>query len=91
MYGARSSSPPPAKIISLSSSRRSRSPIDSRKCTCGAKANGKYAGLGGERDLARQNAFIKKGVRFVTTQTDLGFLMMAAGQRTADIRKELAK
>ena len=55
------------------------------------KANGKYAGLGGERDLARQNAFIKKGVRFVTTQTDLGFLMMAAGQRTADIRKELAK
>ena len=56
-----------------------------------AKANGKYAGLGGERDLARQNAFIKKGVRFVTTQTDLGFLMAAAGQRTADIRKELSK
>jgi 2-keto-3-deoxy-L-rhamnonate aldolase RhmA len=56
-----------------------------------AKANGKYAGLGGERDLARQNAFIKKGVRFVTTQTDLGFLMGAAGQRTADIRKELSK
>src|SRR5215510_10314097 len=55
------------------------------------KAKGKYAGLGGERDLARQNAFIKKGVRFVTTQTDIGFLMMAAGQRTADIRKELAK
>jgi len=55
------------------------------------KANGKYAGLGGERDLARQNAFIKKGVRFVTTQTDLGFLMAAAGQRTADIRKELAR
>jgi hypothetical protein len=30
-------------------------------------------------------------VRFVTTQTDLGFLMAAAGQRTADIRKELSK
>ena len=56
-----------------------------------AKANGKYAGLGGERDLARQNAFIKKGVRFVTTQTDLGFLMMAAGQRTMEIRESLAK
>jgi 2-keto-3-deoxy-L-rhamnonate aldolase RhmA len=55
------------------------------------KANGKYAGLGGERDLARQNAFIKKGVRFVTTQTDIGFLMAAAGQRTAQIRQELAK
>ena len=55
------------------------------------EAKGKYAGLGGERDLARQNAFIKKGVRFVTTQTDIGFLMAAAGQRTAQIRQELAK
>src|SRR5262245_30844573 len=53
------------------------------------KAKGKYAGLGGERDLARQNAFIAKGVRFVTTQTDVGFLMAAAGQRTAQIRKSL--
>jgi staphyloferrin B biosynthesis citrate synthase len=52
-----------------------------------ANAHGKYAGLGGERDLARQQAFIRKGVRFVTTQTDIGFLMMAAGQRTAEIRK----
>ena len=56
-----------------------------------AKANGKYAGLGGERDLARQNAFIKTGVRFVTTRTDIGCLMAAAGQRTVGIRKELAK
>jgi staphyloferrin B biosynthesis citrate synthase len=52
-----------------------------------AGAHGKYAGLGGERDLARQQAFIRKGVRFVTTQTDIGFLMMAASQRTAEIRK----
>jgi staphyloferrin B biosynthesis citrate synthase len=52
-----------------------------------AAAHGKYAGLGGERDLDRQQAFIRKGVRFVTTQTDIGFLMMAAGQRTAAIRK----
>src|SRR5260221_6331817 len=56
-----------------------------------ATARGKFAGLGGELDLARQNAFIKKGVRFVTTQTDIGFLMAAAGQRTVEIRKELAK
>jgi 2-keto-3-deoxy-L-rhamnonate aldolase RhmA len=40
-----------------------------------ASAKGKYGGLGGERDLARQLAFIKKGVRFVTTQTDIGFLL----------------
>jgi 2-keto-3-deoxy-L-rhamnonate aldolase RhmA len=54
-----------------------------------AAANGKFAGLGGERDLTRQLSFIGKGVRFVTTQTDIGFLMAAAGQRTAQIRQGL--
>jgi 2-keto-3-deoxy-L-rhamnonate aldolase RhmA len=52
-----------------------------------AATHGKVAGLGGERDLERQNAFIRKGVRFVTTQTDVGFLMAAAGSRTEQIRK----
>ena len=56
-----------------------------------AKAHGKYAGLGGERDLDRQQAFIRKGVSFVTTQTDVGFLMAAAGQRVEQIRKGLAR
>jgi staphyloferrin B biosynthesis citrate synthase len=54
-----------------------------------AKKHGKFAGLGGERDMARQLSFIKSGVRFVTTQTDIGFLMAAANQRTAEIRKGL--
>jgi 2-keto-3-deoxy-L-rhamnonate aldolase RhmA len=54
-----------------------------------ATAHGKYAGLGGERDLARQVAFIKKGVRFVTTQTDVGFLLAEAGRRTEQIRKAI--
>ena len=54
-----------------------------------AKKHGKFAGLGGERDMERQLAFIKSGVRFVTTQTDIGFLMAAASQRTAEIRKGL--
>jgi 2-keto-3-deoxy-L-rhamnonate aldolase RhmA len=54
-----------------------------------AKAHGKYAGLGGERDLERQLAFIRKGMRFVTTQTDLGLLMAAATQRAEQIRKGL--
>ncbi|MEA2907769.1 MAG: staphyloferrin biosynthesis citrate synthase [Alphaproteobacteria bacterium] len=52
-----------------------------------AKGAGKFAGLGGERDLARQQDFIRKGVRFVTTQTDIGFLLAAAGQRVDQIRK----
>jgi 2-keto-3-deoxy-L-rhamnonate aldolase RhmA len=55
-----------------------------------AKKHGKFAGLGGERDMARQLAFIKSGVRFVTTQTDIGFLMAAANQRTEEIRKGLS-
>ncbi|MCC6889512.1 MAG: aldolase [Hyphomicrobiales bacterium] len=54
-----------------------------------ANAHGKFAGLGGERDMTRQLAFIKRGMHFVTTQTDIGFLMAAAGQRTAEIRKGL--
>jgi 2-keto-3-deoxy-L-rhamnonate aldolase RhmA len=56
-----------------------------------AKTHGKYAGLGGERDLARQQEFIRRGVRFVTTQTDIGFLMAAASERTAQIRRAMAQ
>jgi 2-keto-3-deoxy-L-rhamnonate aldolase RhmA len=54
-----------------------------------ANAHGKFAGLGGERDLERQLGFIRKGVRFVTTQTDIGFLMAEASRRTEQIRKAL--
>jgi 2-keto-3-deoxy-L-rhamnonate aldolase RhmA len=54
-----------------------------------ATAHGKFAGLGGERDLERQIGFIRKGVRFVTTQTDIGLLMAEASRRTEQIRKGL--
>jgi len=54
-----------------------------------ARQHGKFPGLGGERDLARQLDFMRKGVRFVTTQTDLGFLLAEASRRTAEIRKAL--
>ena len=47
-----------------------------------AARHDKFAGLGGERDLERQVGFIKKGVRFVTTQTDISFLMAEAERRT---------
>jgi 2-keto-3-deoxy-L-rhamnonate aldolase RhmA len=54
-----------------------------------AKQHGKFAGLGGERDMERQLGFIQKGVRFVTTQTDMGFLMAEASRRTEQIRKAM--
>ena len=52
-------------------------------------AHGKVAGLGGERDLARQVDFIRKGVKFVTTQTDLRFLQLAATNHTTALREAL--
>lgn len=57
------------------------------RATAAAGRHGKFAGLGGERDLERQLAFVRKGVRFLTTQTDIGFLMAAASRRTEQIRK----
>ncbi|MGH7030828.1 MAG: aldolase/citrate lyase family protein, partial [Stellaceae bacterium] len=56
-----------------------------------AKAHGKFAGLGGMRNVARQVELIRKGVRFVTTQTDLGFLLAAAGRWTGELRAALAQ
>ncbi len=52
-------------------------------------AHGKYAGLGGERDLARQVEFMRKGVKFATTQTDLRFLQLAATSHTTALRQAL--
>jgi staphyloferrin B biosynthesis citrate synthase len=54
-----------------------------------AKANGRFAGCGGNRDVERQVAAIRRGAQFVTTQTDLGFLAAAAGQWTDAVRKAL--
>lgn len=42
--------------------------------------------LTGDKDVARQKDAIKKGVRFVTTHTDLGFLISAASQKVGELR-----
>jgi 2-keto-3-deoxy-L-rhamnonate aldolase RhmA len=54
-----------------------------------AKKHGKFAGCGGNRDVERQVQVIRKGVRFVTTQTDIGFLMAAASKWTTGVREAL--
>jgi 2-keto-3-deoxy-L-rhamnonate aldolase RhmA len=56
-----------------------------------ARANGIFAGCGGNRDVARQTAAIRAGAQFVTTQTDVAFLMAAASQWTSGVRKMLAE
>ena len=55
-----------------------------------AKANNIYAGLGGLRDVASQAAWVKKGMNFLTTQADIGFINAAASAWTAGVRKAIA-
>ena len=51
------------------------------------KRHGKFAGLGGDRDLDRLAAYIGKGMRFHTTQTDITYLIEAASRRAGALRK----
>ena len=51
-----------------------------------AKANGKFSGCGGNRNIDRQAEVIQRGVRFVTTQADMAFMLSAAKQWVDDIR-----
>lgn len=55
-----------------------------------ARANAKFAGCGGNRDVERQAAAIRRGAQFVTTQTDIGFLNAAAGAWVSGLRRLLA-
>jgi 2-keto-3-deoxy-L-rhamnonate aldolase RhmA len=54
------------------------------------KRHGKFAGLGGDKDAARQAEFIREGIRFVTTHTDMAFLMTEAARRTGELRSAMA-
>lgn len=48
--------------------------------------HGKHAGLGGVRDLALCRRYLELGFRFMTTHTDLAFLIDGASRRTAALR-----
>lgn len=61
------------------------------KVMAAAKANGKFSGLGGDRDIERQTRFIRGGVQFVTTQSDIAFLMAEASRRTQTLRGAIGK
>lgn len=50
------------------------------------RANATFAGLGGDRDLERQQTLIERGIRFLTTHSDLAFLMAEASRRTQALR-----
>jgi 2-keto-3-deoxy-L-rhamnonate aldolase RhmA len=55
-----------------------------------AAAHGRYSGFGGDRNLERQVQLIRRGARFLTTQTDIGFLMAEANRVTGGLREALA-
>jgi 2-keto-3-deoxy-L-rhamnonate aldolase RhmA len=55
-----------------------------------ARRHGKYAGCGGNRNVDRQLNAVRNGARFLTTQTDIGFLMAAAQQWVSGVREGLA-
>ena len=56
-----------------------------------ARDNGIVAGCGGNRDVERQVKAIKRGARFVTTQTDIGFMAASANQWTSGVKTALGK
>lgn len=51
-----------------------------------ARAHGRFAGCGGNRDVARQAEAVRRGAQFVTTQSDAAFLASAAGSWVAGVR-----
>jgi 2-keto-3-deoxy-L-rhamnonate aldolase RhmA len=59
------------------------------KVFAAAKKHGKMPGVGGDRNVARQVEFIKKGARFLTTNSDIAFMMAEASRVTGELRKAL--
>lgn len=53
------------------------------------RASGKHFGCGGQRDPRAQAAMIRRGARFLTTQTDIGLLAVGADSWTRGIRAAL--
>lgn len=52
-----------------------------------ARRHGRYVGLGGIGDESIMARYIQQGVRFIPTLADIQYLMQAATQRTAALRR----
>ena len=54
-----------------------------------AKAHGKIPGVGGDRNVARQAEFIRKGARFITTNSEIAFILAEGARVTGELRRAL--
>jgi staphyloferrin B biosynthesis citrate synthase len=54
-------------------------------------ANGKIPGMGGDRHIPRQIEYIRKGARFLTTNSEIAFIMAEATRVTTELRRALAE
>jgi len=53
------------------------------------RAHGKVPGVGGDRNLARQAEFIRKGALFITTNSDIAFMLAEGSRVTGELRRAL--
>ena len=53
------------------------------------KKHGKIPGVGGDRNLARQAEFIRKGALFITTNSEIAFMMAEGTRVTTELRKAI--
>ena len=60
------------------------------KVIAAAKKHGKTPGVGGDRNLARQVEFIRKGMHFITTNSEAAFMIAEGSRVTGELRKALA-
>jgi len=59
------------------------------KVIVAAKKHGKVPGVGGDRNIARQVDFIRKGARFITTNSEIAFILAEGSRVTGELRKAI--
>ena len=59
------------------------------KVIAACKKHGKIPGVGGDRNLARQAEFIRKGALFITTNSEIAFMMAEGTRVTTELRKAI--
>ena len=59
------------------------------KVIAACKKHGKTPGVGGDRNLLRQVELIRKGMRFITTNSDIAFVLAEGSRVTGELRTAL--